>query len=330
MFYHGEPHEKDPKEVRDASPFRKSDIGQAMKKSDELFTSGLCKTTFDELKKRQERHKAVIKSDVFTIVRASNLAAVQRRFAESIASMVPVTILPSFSSFSSSGGSKKPSTPMKAPPSPVAAPQQVVDGDAPSSPTSPSVQQQQLAGGGPMIPIAKIVDVLRHDYEIHNANLLEALAASLGGEKQATAIPFFTWMTMLDQILNNPIHSNTTRLACFRVFDLDQVRVITAKNIRHLRMLKLQQIYEQTDGGNFLMVKSMLDLFCHPDSAWTSTLSQEDFLPLLDCDENLVQGFLEEIVRQLLVQKHDCDRNDLLISSTLNSQNVPQIVAAAS
>jgi hypothetical protein len=299
MFYHGEPHEKDPKEVRDASPFRKSDMSQAIKKADELFTGGLCKTAMEELRKRQDRHRAVVRADVFTNPKSLNLAAVQRRFAEAIADTIPVTIIPleSKSSFKSKSSPSSPVSPPASGPSPAESAFNQI-----SSPTKP------LDAGGPQIPVTKIIEVLRNDFDINNSNLFEALTAALPGP----SIGFFSWMAQLDAVLNNPLHSMTTRLACFRVFDVDQVRVLTSKGIRSLRCLKPHQLAENTDGANFFMLKAMLDLFCHPDSQWTSTLTQEDFIPLLDLDENLVQGFLEEIVRQLLVQKYDMARSELL------------------
>ena len=296
MFYHGEPHEKDPKEVRDASPFHKSDLPLAMEKADELFTGGLCQRALDELRKRQDRHRCVLKDDVFTHQKSANLAAVQRRFAESIALTMPVKIVPSErkGSLIKLKGSHKPSEPV------------------PKSDPNASGSFDDIAASpldtGPQLSVAKIIEVLKNDFDISNPNLFEALTAALPNP----TLPFFNWMNQLDAILNNPTYSMNTRLACFRVFDVDEVRVVTSKSIRAMRCAKPQQLAERTNGGNFHMVKTMLDLFCHPDSEWTSTITQEDFMPLLDVDENLVQGYMEEIVRQLLVQKYEYNRNDLL------------------
>lgn len=192
-----------------------------------------------------------------------------------------------------------------------------------------------LAKAASEVRVALILDILREEYNIHNPVLLDALRSGLQrtndrlregspisavssspSSSSATAagagtICFSTFMELIDLYVNGQ-PSIDTRHACFDVFDTTRCRVVTLKHLRSLRGLSDDKLLTRTDGGTFAMLKVLLDTFQQSEEL-TTTLTKEQVLPMFDVDEGrLVEGFLEEVIRQIVVHEYGVARQTLL------------------
>lgn len=182
--------------------------------------------------------------------------------------------------------------------------------------------------------VGMFIDVLKEDFGIGNRSLLEAVRDGLtrlnnrlsqgltvsrqdlssGTYAASTGIgcvPVGAVMELLDIYVNGQ-PSLDVRQACFDVFDVSRQRVVQLRFLRSLRGLSDEKLRAQTDGGSFAMLKAVLDIFQqHADL--TTTLTKDQVGPLFDLDDGvLVEGFFEEIWRQIAVNEFGAVRADLL------------------
>jgi hypothetical protein len=117
-------------------------------------------------------------------------------------------------------------------------------------------------------------------------------------QSEDCALPFAAVMEIVDEYINGS-HSIRTRLACFQIFDVEGLRVVTLKSLRQLRGAKPDILKKMTGGATQPMLKALLDLFSHSDNI-TTTLTKDEIVPFFDVSESLVGGFMEEILRQIV------------------------------
>jgi hypothetical protein len=182
--------------------------------------------------------------------------------------------------------------------------------------------------------IGMLIDVLREDFGIANRSLLEAVRDGLnrlnnrlsqglsvsrqdlssGSYTASTSIgcvPFGAVMELLDIYVNGQ-PSLDTRQACFDIFDVSKQRVVQLRFLRSLRGLSDATLRSQTGGGSFAMLKAVLDVFQQNEDL-TTTLTKDQVVPLFDLDDGvLVEGFFEEIWRQIVVREFGVTRGDVL------------------
>jgi hypothetical protein len=182
--------------------------------------------------------------------------------------------------------------------------------------------------------IGMLIDVLREDFGIVNRSLLEALRDGLnrlnnrlsqslsvsrqdlssGSYTASTSIgcvPFGAVMELLDIYVNGQ-PSLDTRQACFDIFDVSKQRVVQLRFLRSLRGLSDAALRLQTGGGSFAMLKAVLDVFQQNEDL-TTTLTKDQVVPLFDLDDGvLVEGFFEEIWRQIAVREFGVTREEVL------------------
>ncbi len=182
--------------------------------------------------------------------------------------------------------------------------------------------------------IGLLIDILREDFNITNRVLLDALrdgftrlnrklgqgmavcvavpgSSTYPASSSSGCIPVFAVLELLDLYINGQ-PSVDTRQACFDVFDVRKQRVVTVQFLRSLRGMSDKNVSKQTSGGSFAMLKAVLDIFQMQEDL-TTTLTKDQVVPLFDLDDGvLVEGFLEEILRQIAIREFGASREDLI------------------
>jgi hypothetical protein len=138
------------------------------------------------------------------------------------------------------------------------------------------------------------------------------LSSSSYAASAAGCIAVGAVMELLDLYVNGQ-PSVDTRHACFDIFDVSKQRVVTLKHLRSLRGLSDAKLKKQTnEAGSFPMLKALMDTFQSQEELST-TLTQEQVVSLFDLDDGvMVEGFLEEILRQIAQHEFGMTRDDLL------------------
>lgn len=293
MFYHGEPSTDQNEEVPANSPFRNSDLGQALVAVNNSFTDGKVSASLVDINERSTSQMKLRGANEFlTTPKNANLATIHKLVASAVL--------------------KEATKVLKAAQNNV-------------NPQAASASSNALyARATTEIRISVLLKLLREEYNITSKALMDSLNDGLQstndrlGEGLSVSsvvsssptfssaspgcISFAAFMELVDIYVNGQ-PSFDTRNACFNVFDVDRVRVITLKHLRMLRGAKESVIKEKTNGGTFGMLKALLDLFQHTEEI-SGTLTSEQVMPMFDLDEGmLVEGFMEEILRQIAIHE---------------------------
>lgn len=173
------------------------------------------------------------------------------------------------------------------------------------------------------VQINSLLQLLRENYQITSSNLLSTLGDGFRSMNEKLlqssptvaaadgSIPFLVLMDLMDRYVNG-VYALDTRHACFAVFDVHQLRCLTMKTLRGMRGKKAEQIRAETNGGSFAMLKVILDTFANSEELST-TLTKEQVVPIFDVDQGvLVEGFMEEIMRQIAQNEFGAERAFLL------------------
>ena len=177
----------------------------------------------------------------------------------------------------------------------------------PSSPNLKTIRSVLLRiahsedGAAPYFKRDEFIGVLRDTLGIMSDPLLQAFWTELD-QRNSGVISFSAFFGLLEAFTNGP-HSEETCKACFAVFDTDDRRVLTLKRIRSLRACKPHEM-TGTSGVTFPMIKALLDMWHHspeidPNDV-IQTMKVEQFQHIWESDDQIVAGFFEEIIRQIL------------------------------
>lgn len=298
-------------EVPLTSVFRNSDLGQALMASNQAFTAGGMSHTLISVTERnvqQSRIKAA-GSGVLQDPRNSNVAGLHRLVAALVIK---------------EGGKALSQQQQQCTTIAVSAEDEGATMAASSSGSSTAAEVRishllRLLREEYCIGSKPLLDVLAEGLQRTNERLRQELSVSVLAPSSATypaassgSIPFGAFMELVDTYANGQ-PSVETRHACFTNFDTSRQRVVTLKYLRSLRGLSDAKLRRATNGaGTFPMLKALLDMF-HQNEDLTTTLTKEQVVPMFDLDEGLlVEGFMEEILRQIAVNEYNATRGEIL------------------
>ena len=163
-------------------------------------------------------------------------------------------------------------------------------------------------GTVPLIRKEHLAGLLKETYGFESEMTLELIGKELDTMNEG-AVPFLKLMELLDKYVSGE-HRMRTITACFHVFDVDERRTLTLRRLKLFRAAKRKDLYG-TSGATFAMIKAILDLWIH-EPGMTETLTFQQFIPFFDEHEFLVQGFLEEVFRQILIFEFKYAREALI------------------
>jgi hypothetical protein len=163
-------------------------------------------------------------------------------------------------------------------------------------------------GSTPAIRRENFINLMKGTYEVESDTLLDLFCREIDRSNEGM-IPFTKVMELMNFFVGGE-HRILTATACFRVFDVDKRDTLTLRRMKKMRASKPKERYG-TSGATFAMIKAVLDLWMH-DVTLSTTLSLEQFLPYWDTNEALVRGFMEEIIRTIMVVEFKFQRDKLV------------------
>eukprot|EP00759_Apiculatamorpha_spiralis_P057465 PhF_6_TR8664/c0_g1_i1/m.13550 len=148
---------------------------------------------------------------------------------------------------------------------------------------------------------------------ITNEVFMETLYMHLDDEDSGY-IPYQPLLKEINNHVNGPASSGTIR-ACFEVFKTNKRDSILFREIRALKGARAAEAHKHTNGGTFPMLKILFDVWNTRDGKDPLLMDYDEFVVWMKSDPRFPLAFVEEIFRQILVQKYKCRRDDLLASS---------------
>lgn len=158
-----------------------------------------------------------------------------------------------------------------------------------------------------VIRLDAIKVLLRNHFEIESPVLVDVLCRELSKTKDGSgAVGYVHFLKLIESFVNGENKTSTQR-ACFKTFDIYDLEAIPRRDLIALRGSKPSEF---VNGQTRPMIKALLDIFC--TSLDSNAIDQEKFNEYFDLNENIVAGFLEEILRHLLVVQYKHKRDTLL------------------
>jgi len=178
--------------------------------------------------------------------------------------------------------------------------------------TDPS--QSVTASNGCLISVAAFKSELRDVFDVTNERVIDAFVRGVAGRSAGRpgvpeTISFTETVALLDLFVNGSKQAKDTVHSCFALFDTRNCNTIS---LAALRALRGKPDKHWPHGATFPMLKAFIDYCLKNPAAPMVTVTLDEFAAEWAESGTLAAGFLEEVLRVIVVKNFEGDRMALV------------------